>query len=72
MPDSDHNGPASLLPSLSVCQGWVRLVDCQFALGQYAQAAETSRTALQKCPQIRVTSEFKSIVQALKKAGHDV
>eukprot|EP00983_Pelagomonas_calceolata_P083408 1156152-Pelagomonas_calceolata.AAC.5 len=53
-------------------QGWIRLVDCLYALGRHQEASETVAVALQKCPQFRVAPEYRVIVQALRKEGCNV
>lgn len=56
----------------SFVNGWIRLVDCLYALGRHQEASETVAVALQKCPQFRVAPEYRVIVQALRKEGCNV
>ncbi|KAF5840757.1 hypothetical protein DUNSADRAFT_15615 [Dunaliella salina] len=56
----------------SFVNGWVRLVDCLYAVGRHEEAAETVQVAVQKCPQFRAAPEYRVIVQALRKEGCNV
>lgn len=48
-------------------QGWVRLIDCLYALGQYEDAVAALRKAEDSCAGFKQCPEYPSLVQALKK-----
>ncbi|KAJ9509379.1 hypothetical protein QJQ45_001827 [Haematococcus lacustris] len=45
--------------------GWVRLIDCQYACGDTQAAISTLSRALKACPNFAGIREYKAIVQAL-------
>ncbi|KAG2488879.1 hypothetical protein HYH03_012673 [Edaphochlamys debaryana] len=47
----------------------IRLIDCLYALGRYAEAAEACRRADEKDSSFRFRSEFPAIKRALQAAG---
>lgn len=49
-------------------QGWVRLIDCLYAAGEFERAASTLAEAVVACPSFRTAPEFRAINQALSKA----
>ena len=51
--------PAESVRHAMRLQAWVRLIDAHYALGQYAQAAEVCREAVQRDSSFRFRDEFK-------------
>ncbi|GFH08341.1 TPR_REGION domain-containing protein, partial [Haematococcus lacustris] len=52
--------------------GWVRLIDCQYACGDTQAAISTLSRALKACPTFAGIREYKAIVQALGVKGRRI
>jgi len=52
--------------------GWIRVIDCYYAVGKYAEATATLTEAVKQVPGFTQLPEFKAIKQALTKAGQRI
>jgi hypothetical protein len=50
----------------SASQAWVRLIDCLYAIRDFAGACDVVQQAEAQCQQFTTCPEYKSIIQALK------
>jgi hypothetical protein len=50
-------------------QAYIRAIDCYYALGRHADAADVYVSAVRANPQLKQQPEFKAARQALDRAG---